>query len=390
MIYFSAERIMENKANPTNQTTQITNPSAAPQPFEEVPVQQQNGSPPTTPTVPPFTKNINGMKLFIILGIVVFLLIVSGIVVWSKYRSISISISQQTPSGQEIKFEEVQIGNNASGSTTQTICYFTELTPPIKKVIRTQKEYGAYLSEAESRGYDAFAQNRDNDKFGTYIKYKSIATFESYKNYCKNQYNFPQFDFSKSTLLGQYTPAGGCSADFNKKVLRDDKNKTVNYTVNVNSNGSCLMAISSYNWIMVPSIPNDYTVNFVILTGGKTPPTPKPTPNLATAAVPTTQAAIDVMNANKAVRLWKSYMDELTEPQPSLRTHESSPENIQDKWFVSIQGIKGDTGDWFAVVWIDPYSGKIEVLDFIGSLQRLSQEQRDAINAVNDLPDSYE
>lgn len=271
---------MENQTNPANQTTQIPNPNTAPQPPEAVNAQQQNNLPPTTPTVPPSSKNKNGEKVFLVLGVVILLVIVSGIVVWFKNSSNLLPITPQTFSGQEIKFEEVQIRNNAPGSTDQTICYFTELPYPVKKVIRTQKEYDAYLAEAGSRGYDVFAKNRDNDKFGIYTKYKDITTFEGYKNYCKDQYDFPQFDFNKYTLLGQFTLTGGCSADFSKKVLRDDKNKTVNYTIDVNSSGGCEMAISSYNWILVSSIPKDYTVNFEVLTGGKTPPTPRPSPDL--------------------------------------------------------------------------------------------------------------
>lgn len=263
---------MENEANPANQIPQVPNAKISPLPNGANNSQQQNNFQPTAPISPVLNKSRK--TLFLVLGVLVFLFLASGIVVWSNNRSNLSPSAPQIASGLEVQFKEVQIRNNAPGNTTQTICYFTTLPPPVKKVIRTQKEYEAYLAEAGTRGYDAFAGNLDNDKFGTYIKYKDITTFEAYKNYCKDQYNFPQFDFNKYTLLGQFTPTGGCSAAFNKKVLRNDKNKTVGYTIDVNPSGGCEMAIYSFNWILVPSIPNDYIVNFEVLIGGKNPPTP--------------------------------------------------------------------------------------------------------------------
>ena len=77
-----------------------------------------------------------------------------------------------------------------------------------------------------------------------------------------SQLKKPSIDFEAYTLLGQYVTAGGCEFKTIKEVEKNEDAKTYKYIVTVKSCGLCKMKMFNMNWILVPKLPDDYTVEF--------------------------------------------------------------------------------------------------------------------------------
>lgn len=73
----------------------------------------------------------------------------------------------------------------------------------------------------------------------------------------------PEIDFNTQTLLGLYAD-GTCNVGFDRIVLSDDDLKRYTYTVGVNACGTCESLRFSMNWVIVPKLPADYTVDFIV------------------------------------------------------------------------------------------------------------------------------
>lgn len=72
----------------------------------------------------------------------------------------------------------------------------------------------------------------------------------------------PYIDFNKYSLLGKRTNGGGCSAKYDRKILKDIENKKIIYQISVVYEGNCKMLLGSMNWAYIPKLPNDYKVEF--------------------------------------------------------------------------------------------------------------------------------
>ncbi len=75
--------------------------------------------------------------------------------------------------------------------------------------------------------------------------------------------NFPNIDFSQYSLLGQYT-SGKCKITFKRQVTKDEGNQRYNFTVHIFDRGICKKQGQSMNWVLVPKLPTNWTVNFEI------------------------------------------------------------------------------------------------------------------------------
>lgn len=93
--------------------------------------------------------------------------------------------------------------------------------------------------------------------------YAAIGQYKWWTKSCA-KFGLPEIDFSRTTLLGKWVAAGGCSVDFKRRAYLDEPNKTVHYNIEVTSEGSCEMMSSSMNWIAVPKIPPGYQVKFYV------------------------------------------------------------------------------------------------------------------------------
>ena len=74
----------------------------------------------------------------------------------------------------------------------------------------------------------------------------------------------PQIDFSEYSLLGFWTTGGGCNIRFIREVSRDDTNNKYLYEIRVNECGSCEMLRYDANFVLVPRLPDGYTVDFIV------------------------------------------------------------------------------------------------------------------------------
>ncbi|MGZ5242597.1 MAG: hypothetical protein ACXWEY_09330 [Bacteroidia bacterium] len=75
---------------------------------------------------------------------------------------------------------------------------------------------------------------------------------------------FEEIDFSRYTMLGQYAQTGGCSAGFLRTVTQNNAEKKMIYEVFANGCGECEELSLSYNIVLVPKIPKDYSVEFIL------------------------------------------------------------------------------------------------------------------------------
>ncbi len=72
----------------------------------------------------------------------------------------------------------------------------------------------------------------------------------------------PIIDFGTKTLLGRTTISCGCSSTSSRGVYRDDKEKEIIYSIVIKSAGSCELAGTNGNWILIDKFPVDYKVRF--------------------------------------------------------------------------------------------------------------------------------
>lgn len=92
-------------------------------------------------------------------------------------------------------------------------------------------------------------------------EYEDLLKYKSFDSQCEN-FVLPSIDFSNKTLLGKYASGGGCKVEFLKKVYKDEKNKKIIFIIDIVEEGPCDMLEFNNNWILIPKIPSDYSVDF--------------------------------------------------------------------------------------------------------------------------------
>lgn len=78
-----------------------------------------------------------------------------------------------------------------------------------------------------------------------------------------NGSTYVPIDFNQYTLLGKHA-SGGCQVVFERNVTKDDVQKKYFYRIKVHQCGTCKKYMESMNWVLVPRIPDDYTVSFIV------------------------------------------------------------------------------------------------------------------------------
>jgi len=73
--------------------------------------------------------------------------------------------------------------------------------------------------------------------------------------------DLPIIDFNSNTLLGLYAE-GQCEVKFIRNVTLSNDECQYFYKINVNECGSCKKLDCSYNWVIVPKLPDGWTVVF--------------------------------------------------------------------------------------------------------------------------------
>jgi hypothetical protein len=75
--------------------------------------------------------------------------------------------------------------------------------------------------------------------------------------------NQPEIDFTKYTLLGRYAHTSG-TGSYYRNVVEDTANLRYNYTITVENCGSCTCLSQNMNWVLVPKLPENWTVKFTV------------------------------------------------------------------------------------------------------------------------------
>ncbi|MFQ3580146.1 MAG: hypothetical protein SNJ71_08425 [Bacteroidales bacterium] len=78
-----------------------------------------------------------------------------------------------------------------------------------------------------------------------------------------NGTTFIPIDFNKYSVLGKYA-SGQCKVTFERNVTKDDSQKKYIYKIKVHECGKCKTNWEDMNWVLVPKIAEDYSVNFLI------------------------------------------------------------------------------------------------------------------------------
>jgi len=73
----------------------------------------------------------------------------------------------------------------------------------------------------------------------------------------------PNIDFDQYTLLGYRVCGSGCETLFTKEVFLDEINTKYIYRVLVKEVGACEPYRCDMQWILVPTLPKDYYVEFL-------------------------------------------------------------------------------------------------------------------------------
>lgn len=95
----------------------------------------------------------------------------------------------------------------------------------------------------------------------TQQEYDSIKIRKATIDTCTN-YKLNPINFEKNTLLG-FNVSGTCQVSFERKVTENLEDKKYVYSISVNECGDCEKSAFSLNWVLVPKIPNDWTVEFL-------------------------------------------------------------------------------------------------------------------------------
>ncbi len=76
--------------------------------------------------------------------------------------------------------------------------------------------------------------------------------------------SLPEIDFNTYTLLGLYAD-GACDVSFDRIVEKDEAAMKYIYTISVTSCGNCESLRFGMNWVLVPKLPENYTVDFEVI-----------------------------------------------------------------------------------------------------------------------------
>lgn len=76
-----------------------------------------------------------------------------------------------------------------------------------------------------------------------------------------NGNTYDTIDFNQYTLLGKYAREN-CKVTFDRNITKNDAQKKYLYNIKVHQCGTCEINWESMNWVLVPKIPDDYTVSF--------------------------------------------------------------------------------------------------------------------------------
>ncbi len=101
---------------------------------------------------------------------------------------------------------------------------------------------------------------RDN---AAYLKFQDSIRIEIHQMNCEDE-QLPTIDFERYTLIGKHTSGGGCSVKYSRRIFDDKAKNLIMYKISAKYSGNCSMGLVSWNWALIPKIPDYYIVVFEV------------------------------------------------------------------------------------------------------------------------------
>jgi hypothetical protein len=119
--------------------------------------------------------------------------------------------------------------------------------------------FGTCFSGVYDKGYKEviILDNKTYQDFGDSIKVHFV------NNDCSTAV-LPNIDFSKYFLIGKLTEGGGCSVKYDRQVIDNIEKRTLVYKIKADYSGNCKMLIINMNWVLIPKVYSDYTIEFQV------------------------------------------------------------------------------------------------------------------------------
>ena len=102
----------------------------------------------------------------------------------------------------------------------------------------------------------------NNTKEGQIITSDSENIFDLVVSF-DNGLTYHPIDFSQYTVLGIYTD-GSCRIVYDRNVIKNIEMHKYIYKITVIHCGLCEELATSMNWVLIPKIENDFTIEFVV------------------------------------------------------------------------------------------------------------------------------
>ncbi|MGB1243336.1 MAG: hypothetical protein ACPG49_12485, partial [Chitinophagales bacterium] len=118
------------------------------------------------------------------------------------------------------------------------------------------------IEGVESISFDCFKPITEHQVINNSDEYSALL--DEYRDYTQNclTYFSPKIDFTEKTLLGQRITVTACNVSSVSEVFADPDQKQYIYQLQVNLEGTCEMLFDKIVWIVVPKLPDNYTVAF--------------------------------------------------------------------------------------------------------------------------------
>lgn len=125
-----------------------------------------------------------------------------------------------------------------------------------------KKDNFIIIEGVESISFECFEPIAEHQVINSYDEYSALL--DEYRDYTQNclTYFSPQIDFTEKTLLGQRITVTACNVSSISEVFADPDQKQYIYQLQVNLEGTCEILFERVIWIVVPKLPDNYTVAF--------------------------------------------------------------------------------------------------------------------------------
>ncbi|MEZ4888949.1 MAG: hypothetical protein R3E32_29755 [Chitinophagales bacterium] len=140
--------------------------------------------------------------------------------------------------------------------------YFFYILFLLMTVASCKKENLIIIEGVESISFDCLTSINEHQIINDSEAYKLFL--DTYRNNSQNclTYISPSIDFTEKTLLGQYIEVTACNVSSISEVFADPSQKRYIYQLQVNLEGTCETRFERLVWIVVPKLPDNYTVAF--------------------------------------------------------------------------------------------------------------------------------